>query len=60
MYDFQHLPRQIGLVENQFAPFRVWGKQIDFIVNEFKIMIEEIKFKTVSKRNIFYYLHIKY
>jgi hypothetical protein len=30
MYDFQHCPPTGGYVENQFAPFGAWGKQIDF------------------------------
>jgi len=30
---FNICPSPEGCVENQFAPFRVWGEQIDFISN---------------------------
>jgi len=41
---FNICPCPEGCVENQFAPFRVWGEQIDFPQKYHKIQILKYKF----------------
>jgi len=47
--DFQHCPCPEGCVENQFAPFRVRGKQIDFSEGHHTITKLNEEILTVSK-----------